>query len=88
VGITLGLHYNPKLDSVGVNRGQVDHWKAKFAGKGYKVTIISQSSTAVTSKQQEQKKSIKAKTEERSITETITAGTYRDLEMIDEGNFL
>lgn len=35
IGVTLGLVYNARLDSVGVNRRDVNHWKAKFAGKGY-----------------------------------------------------
>lgn len=32
VGVELGLVYNPNLDSVGVNRRDLDHWKAKFLG--------------------------------------------------------
>eukprot|EP01124_Arcella_intermedia_P022645 TRINITY_DN3422_c0_g1_i1.p1 TRINITY_DN3422_c0_g1~~TRINITY_DN3422_c0_g1_i1.p1 ORF type:complete len:1330 (-),score=396.77 TRINITY_DN3422_c0_g1_i1:200-4189(-) len=86
VGVELGLVYNPKLDSVGVNRRQVDFWKAKFLNKGYKVCIISQQDTAVTDTEKEKKKKSKTpqkKTEDREITEILTVGTVRDFEIVD-----
>jgi len=58
VGVELGLLYNAKLDSVGVNRSNIDHWKAKFIAKGYKVCVIAQEHTAVTKKEKEAKKKL------------------------------
>lgn len=104
--MTLGLVYNARLDSVGVNRRDVNHWKAKFAGQGYvtcqderscskigcsyKVTIISQTETALTKRSQAKKQEVQKakgqKTEARDIEQTITAGTVCDPELISEGD--
>lgn len=42
VGVSLGLVYNASLDSVGINRRDLEHWKAKFAGQGFKVCFFTQ----------------------------------------------
>lgn len=98
IGVTkFGLLYNKSLDSVGFNRKQLKDWATKFANRGYKVTVLEQDSTATTEEDKAKKKSQsssassslatkKKATEDRSVTNKITAGTVSDFEMFDESS--
>ncbi|XP_049851509.1 uncharacterized protein LOC126326123 [Schistocerca gregaria] len=70
-----GLVYNQNLDSVGVNRRQVEEWVSKFVNQGYKVAMISQESTA-RSDEEKKKKAQSRATEKRKVTCVVSAGTY------------
>jgi hypothetical protein len=81
----LGLLYNERLMSVGVNRRDYKEWARKFAALGYKVTRIDQETTATTEEEQATKKSMrKKKTEDRRIADRLTAGTIRDPELLSD----
>ena len=84
-----GLSYNRLLDSVGFNRKQLKDWATKFANMGYKVTVLEQDSTATTEEDKAKKSAVTTKkkgTEDRSVTNRITAGTVSDFEMFDEAS--
>lgn len=87
VGIEkFGLTYNKNLDSVGFNRKQVRDWAAKFCSLGYKISIFEQSTTAVTEEEKNLKKKKKG-TEDRNVTNKLTAGTIDDYQMFDENDY-
>lgn len=84
-----GLTYNRLLDSVGFNRKQLKDWATKFANMGYKVTVLEQDSTATSEEDKAKKSAITTKkkgTEDRSVTNRITAGTVSDFDMFDEAS--
>lgn len=81
-----GLFYNKVLDSVGFNRKQVRDWAAKFCNLGYKVTIYEQSSTAITEEEKNLKKKKKG-TEDRDVTNKLTAGTMDDYQMFETNDY-
>jgi len=86
-----GLIYNRALDSVGFNRKQLKEWAAKFSNMGYKVTVLEQDSTATSEEDKATKKSAmsgtkKKATEDRSVTNKVTAGTVSDFDMFDESS--
>jgi len=79
----LGLVYHPKQDSVGVNRSSFATWAAKFNSLGYKVTRVDQINTAVTAEEKKKKASSK-KPELRGVAETITSGTIRNIDYLED----
>lgn len=90
VGVArFGLSYNRLLDSVGFNRKQLKDWTAKFTNMGYKVTVLEQDSTATTEEDKAKKSAATTKkkgTEDRSVTNRITAGTLSDYDMFEEAS--